>query len=598
MTEPSGLATPAPHGFWRNIVLAWLAVCAILIVRTWSAIHSFQLADPDDALRLVQVRDLLAGQGWFDLHQYRIDPPAGVATHWSRLVDTPLALTILLLRPVLGQGGAELVAAVVVPLLTLLCAMLLTARLTLKLYGARAAYASCLVWMMAIAALAQLQPMRIDHHGWQIVAVLAALNGALSSSARRGGWIIGAALGLGMSISLELLPFTALFAGVLGLRWLRDPAQREWLVQMLGALALSSAASYLVTRGLVADSHCDTISPHHLVGLGLAALLVAGIAALRSVAKPVLVLLLGAAAALVGAIYLTLSPQCLAGPFAALKPLVRHVWYNNVLEGMPVWRQDFPTMVQMIIPPLAGLLIVLMSYLRAGPDTAADRRALLGDLALLLGGAVAIAMLVSRFSAVAAAIATVPLGLAISEWLRRADTMRLTERLVVLPLIMLTLLPGFAAEQLKNRLASPTSTDRQGPAPELGRGCSLPESLPALSHLAPATIFAPFEISPTLLLETQHKVIATGHHRAAASMDDVITAFLHPPAQAEAIVRRHGAAYVLACSDLIEARNYKAFAPTGLMAQLLAGRTPSWLEPVALGPSAGNLRLYRVKPKA
>ena len=45
MTEPSGLAAPAPHGFWRNIVLAWLAVCAILIVRTWSAIHSFQLAE-------------------------------------------------------------------------------------------------------------------------------------------------------------------------------------------------------------------------------------------------------------------------------------------------------------------------------------------------------------------------------------------------------------------------------------------------------------------------------------------------------------------------------------------------------------------------
>ena len=592
MTEQSGLAEPAPRGFWRNVALAWLAVCAILIVQNWGAIHSFQLADPDDALRLVQVRDLLAGQGWFDLHQYRIDPPAGVATHWSRLVDTPLALTILLLRPVLGQGGAELAAAVVVPLLTLLCAMLLTARLALKLYGARTAYASGLVWIMAIAALAQMQPMRIDHHGWQIVAVLAALNGALSSSARRGGWIIGAALGLGMSISLELLPFTALFAAVLGLRWLRDPAQRSWLVQMLGALALTSAASYLATRGLVADSHCDTISPHHLIGLSLAAVLVAGIALLRPVSKPMLVMLLGAAALLVGALYLALSPQCLAGPFAMLDPLVRHIWYDNVLEGMPVWRQDFPTMVQMVIPPLAGLLIVLESWRRADPD----RRTLLGDLALLLGGAVVIALLVSRFSAVAAAIATVPLGLAISEWLRRANSMRLAERLLVLPLIMLILLPGVAAGQLKNRLALARPADAPSPMPVLSRGCSLPGSLPALTDLPPATIFAPFEISSTLLRQTAHRVIATGHHRAAASMHDVIAAFMAPPAQAEAIVRRHSAVYVLACSDLIEARNYQTFAPAGLMAQLLAGRTPSWLEPVALGPTAGNLRLYRVKP--
>ena len=589
MSEQPGAA---PRGFWRNIVLAWLAVSAVLIVRTWSAIHSFQLADPDDALRLVQVRDLLAGQGWFDLHQYRIDPPAGVATHWSRLVDSPLALTILLLRPLLGQALAEQAAAVIVPLLTLLSAMLLTARLALKLYGARAAYASCLVWIMALTALAQLQPMRIDHHGWQIVAVLAALNGALSAHARRGGWIIGTALGLGMSISLELLPFTALFAAVLGLRWLRDPAARGWLVHMLGALALTSAASYLATRGLVADNHCDTISPDHLAGFGLAAILVAGIAKLRNVPRPVLVLLLGASALLVGLGYLTLSPQCLAGPFAALDPLVRSVWYNNVLEGMPVWRQAFPTMVQMIIPPLAGLLIVLLSYWRAGPD----RRSLLGDLALLLGGVVLIALLVSRFSAVAAAIATVPLGFAISEWLRRASTMRLSARLLVLPLILLVVLPGFAAEQLKTRFATPPPVDSQGPAPVLGRGCSLPGSLPTLAQIPPATMFAPFEISPTLLLETRHKVIATGHHRAAAAMHDVIAAFLAPPASAEAIVRQHGAAYVVACSDLIEARNYRAFAPAGLMAQLLAGQTPSWLEPLPLGPTAGNLRLYRVKP--
>ena len=46
----------------------------------------------DDAMRLVEVRDLLAGQGWFDLTQYRLSPPGGVAMHWSRLVDVPLAV--------------------------------------------------------------------------------------------------------------------------------------------------------------------------------------------------------------------------------------------------------------------------------------------------------------------------------------------------------------------------------------------------------------------------------------------------------------------------------------------------------------------------
>ena len=37
----------------------------------------FYRQDPDSTMRLVQVRDLLAGQGWFDLVQHRLAPPDG-----------------------------------------------------------------------------------------------------------------------------------------------------------------------------------------------------------------------------------------------------------------------------------------------------------------------------------------------------------------------------------------------------------------------------------------------------------------------------------------------------------------------------------------
>lgn len=47
------------------------------------------LPDTDDAMRLVQIRDLLAGQGWFDMSQHRLMPPNGAGMHWSRLVDAP-----------------------------------------------------------------------------------------------------------------------------------------------------------------------------------------------------------------------------------------------------------------------------------------------------------------------------------------------------------------------------------------------------------------------------------------------------------------------------------------------------------------------------
>ena len=90
--------------------------------------------DTDDAMRLVEVRDLLAGQGWYDLTQHRLDAPYGASMHWSRLIDAPIAGLILLLRPLLGVG-AETAAAYVWPLLMLAGLFWLSAKLSLRLAG-------------------------------------------------------------------------------------------------------------------------------------------------------------------------------------------------------------------------------------------------------------------------------------------------------------------------------------------------------------------------------------------------------------------------------------------------------------------------------
>jgi hypothetical protein len=91
----------------RPYMLAWLIACAILVVANLSAISNFVIRDPDDMLRLLQVRDWLAGQSWFDVSQHRMNPPEGAGTHWSRLVDLPIAGLILLTRPLLGAGGRD-----------------------------------------------------------------------------------------------------------------------------------------------------------------------------------------------------------------------------------------------------------------------------------------------------------------------------------------------------------------------------------------------------------------------------------------------------------------------------------------------------------
>ena len=89
---------------WKLVIVAgWLIFCAWFLYSRWNGIELFALRDTDDNLRMSQVRALLAGQDWFDLRQYRLNPPVGADVHWSRFVDIPLALLVLLFRPLVGK---------------------------------------------------------------------------------------------------------------------------------------------------------------------------------------------------------------------------------------------------------------------------------------------------------------------------------------------------------------------------------------------------------------------------------------------------------------------------------------------------------------
>ena len=66
---------------WRWVVVAaWLGFCAWFLFNRWAEIHAFALGDTDDNLRMMQVRGLLGGQDWYDLRQYRLNPPFGRQT--------------------------------------------------------------------------------------------------------------------------------------------------------------------------------------------------------------------------------------------------------------------------------------------------------------------------------------------------------------------------------------------------------------------------------------------------------------------------------------------------------------------------------------
>jgi len=99
------------------VMIYWLAISIMALVIKLPTATDLIGADNDDIMRLVEVRDLLGGQGWFDMMQYRLGLADGTLMHWSRLVDLPIAATIKFLSLFMAMPLAEGVAATVWPLL-------------------------------------------------------------------------------------------------------------------------------------------------------------------------------------------------------------------------------------------------------------------------------------------------------------------------------------------------------------------------------------------------------------------------------------------------------------------------------------------------
>lgn len=145
-----------PHArLWPVVLGGWGIAAVLLVALSFRAIAQLWFPDPDDAMRLVEVRDWLAGQSWWDVGQHRLWG-GHFAMHWSRLVDLPLAGLMGLLDPILGAAISTRVTATAVPLVTLLAIIALGADLTRRLCGAERAKLAVLLVPLSVPILYQI----------------------------------------------------------------------------------------------------------------------------------------------------------------------------------------------------------------------------------------------------------------------------------------------------------------------------------------------------------------------------------------------------------------------------------------------------------
>lgn len=575
------------------LLLIWLAVCAVLILVTRSQIMSGIGWDPDDQLRIVQLRDWLGGQSWFDTTQYRIGEPDSQPMHWPRWIELPLALVILSLTPIFGAAIAETSAMVIVPLLTLGVAMWLVMKITEQLFDRPIAILAAALTATAVPVVAQIRPMRVDHHGWQIVLALTALWTLFWPARRTGGIALGAALALWLSISLEGLPISAAFIVLLVWRWVVQTEEGVRLFWTLLSFLIASFILYLGAQGGfdTAINYCDALSPAHLLACTVgAAIMLPSIKYLPTNLWLRVGSLAVAGMAALAVVY-SLAPQCMGGAFNTMDPIVREYWLVNVLEGLPIWYQNGKTMVTLLGGSIIvglGSLIYIVRVRPAGID-----RSQLFVLGYAFLWALILSLFVQRATAVAAAFALPFMAWAVHQaFLGARAIQRPLWRILATASVVFLILPGPLAIAMFNSVSGEQAPSEANP--EI-LSCRNDESLARLNALPRSNILAPFDFGPRILLLTPHAVLATSHHRNDGAMANQISIFTSAPDVARGLMDDHNIEYIIACDGEAELALYADKHPEGLWGQLDTGRKPDWLQAVHLRDS--DLKLWRVMSK-
>jgi hypothetical protein len=588
---------------WRLVVfLVWLGTVLVYLWTRWENIRWFVLSDTDDNMRIMQVRAWLDGQGWYDLRQYRLNPPAGADIHWSRIVDLPIAGLKLLLTPLIGGAWAERWACAIAPLLPLWLTMYALASAARRLVAPNAYLIALVLLLCAPATRGMFVPMRIDHHGWQLAMLAVALAGIADPKRARGGAVLGLATAVSLSIGLEMLLYLALAGAAAVLMWAKERGEARRLVAYGGTVAGGTALGFLLFASYANRAPvCDALSPVWLsvvlAGGGIAVLL--GLLKVESPWFRLALAAVGGAALAAG--FALAWPHCL-GRLEGVSPEAQALWLDNVREARPIYMHPLQTVVAIVSLPLIGLIgiAITLTRLRWKREEEGEEA---GDPTLWLAvGALALLpvllLLWQSRAGPAAQLLAVPGATALAWMLipiARAPKRLLTR--VAATVLGFLLVSGVLFQQAaslipqKQRKALVAVNQANSRCPSLA-------SLRAVALQPKGQVLTFVDLGPRLISVTHHSAVAGPYHRNDDDIVDVMTAFRGSADNARAIVDKRRIDYVLICPNMSESTIYFAEAKKGFYVQLIRGKVPAWLKPVAL-PANSPFRMWRVvKPEA
>jgi len=540
-------------------------------------------------MRLVQIKDLLAGQGWFDLFQYRLGPQGGTLMHWSRIPDVPILTLTALFDLFLPSETALAWAITAWPPLSLLIVLAGLALAARHLGDGKLLVFTFIVALPVLFAHFRFLSGAIDHHNLQLGFLAVAVGASLDPLvAQRSMALSAVMLALSVAVGIELYPFVAVLCGFHALDWAIRGETVRWGTVAFGAMLVVAIA--VCFFGTVPPSHwgrvyCDSLSIISFLalaigggGLALSAMFLSGYS-LR--VRLVGLVAVGAAC---GVVFVFQGPQCLANPLDVLAPDVREIWFNSITEARPMFAQGgghWTFIAYAMGTSLVGLAASVRGVLRGG-DT---RTHLLFALLLSLG--IILMLYQVRFYVFASLLAIVPCAMWVMQ-VYDAGRKEGGNRVAYLaPLVLAN--PALWA--LPPTLLVP-------PEAKAEKGVCLSEdTLKALNSVPPGMILSDANVGALLLNQTAHSVMSANYHRDTDGIAASLKAFGLPPDELPALLAENQVDYVLMCPGAAEITTFSRLRPDGFLARLSAGDVPEWLQPVApVSPGVSSGRLYRVIP--
>jgi hypothetical protein len=586
------------HLVWL-ICLIGFALVALNAFRAWPQIADLLLqADGDDQMRLVEVRDWLAGQSWFDTRQYRVLPTEGISIHWSRYLDAGIASILTITGWFLPADTAELATVIIWPSLLACVMVLILAQGTSRLFGAASAVGALAVFLSWGKLGGEFVAPRIDHHSAQILCTTAVFYLALIPGR---AWVLGAMAGfataLALAIGLEMLPPLAAIWGLMALRHAFDqPRSGDWLIGFGAAFTLSTP---VLMAGQTAPSawgilYCDVLALPIMAlgGVGVVATLVPVLAArwLKGPVARILVL------ALLTALGLWLAypviGHCLAGPYAQVPAEVRQIIEVNVMEARSaaLLLTENPELLGRILAPpvLIGLMALAAAWLLRGRLERAQSMALLQAF-MVFGIGLIFALVQIRAANLMTPAVPLLAGFLVHAFTRipRESILRVPAVIALVSALPITVERGATALLTPQSAAAPEASLASVGGPQ--SNCRTNEAMAEIASLPRSILFTTLNLGPTILAYTPQSVTSAAYHRNPDAVWNGVGAFQTEAALQKALARSQADYLVLCAGGMLEGTSPQLTA-------ILSGSLPSWLTDVT--EDRTQVRVYQVNKTA